>query len=175
MRPANTDWDSEFAGWDTWGDTEVQNPENLVRLWAGMIDAMAVERTNAMIGNDPSGVPITKVYVTPAGHDLQQLIQKFLLGAVAFSQGADDYLDDDLDGKGLNADNTEAVEGKAYTALEHAYDEGFGYFGAARDYLAYTDDEIAGKGGRDGWSKGYYDTNGDGQVDLKTEINWGIP
>ena len=70
-------------------------------------------------------------------------------GAVGFSQGADDYLDDDTEGKGLLADHTAADEGKPYTALEHAWDEGFGYFGGARNYLLYTDEEIAGEGGRD--------------------------
>ncbi|MFW6053623.1 MAG: DUF4856 domain-containing protein, partial [Persicimonas sp.] len=53
------------------------------------------------------------------------------------------------------------------------WDEGFGYFGAARDYLAYTDEEIAGKGGRDGWSSGYYDTDEDGAINLNAEFNFG--
>ncbi|EWH12124.1 cadherin [Catenovulum agarivorans DS-2] len=116
---------------------------------------------------------VSSVYVTADGQDLKQLIQKFLLGAVAFQQGADDYLGDDVDGKGLKADNTAIVENKTYTNLEHQWDEGFGYFGAARDYLAYTDEEIAAKGGRDGWSSGYYDTNGDGKIDLNSEFNFG--
>ena len=75
-------------------------------------------------------------------------------------------------GKGLQADHSMLVEGKSYTALEHAWDEGFGYFGAAQDYLEYTDDEIAGKGGREDY-QGHHDTNGDGEIDLKSEFNWG--
>ena len=54
--------------------------------------------------------------------------KKFLLGAVAFSQGADDYLDDDVAGKGLLVFGYIPAEGKKYSALEHAWDEGFGYF-----------------------------------------------
>ena len=104
------------------------------------------------------------MYLTPDGHDLNQLIQKFLLGAVTFSQGADDYLDDDTEGKGLLASHIQA-EGKTYTPVEHAWDEGFGYFGAARNYIDYTDVEIA-----DGTS---IDIDGDNLVDLKTEKNWG--
>ena len=40
--------------------------------------------------------PIASVTVTETGLDLRQLIQKFLLMAVPFSQGTDDYLDDDV-------------------------------------------------------------------------------
>jgi hypothetical protein len=87
------------------------------------------------------------------------------LGAITFQQGADDYLDDDVSGKGLMADHSAPVDGKAYTALEHAWDEGFGYFGAAINYSAYTDAEI--KAGDS------LDIDGDALVDLKTEKNWG--
>ena len=41
---------------------------------------------------------VLPVHITAEGLDLQQLTQKFLLGAVNFSQGTDDYLDDDIDG-----------------------------------------------------------------------------
>jgi hypothetical protein len=161
------DWTQAFVGW---GDGVT--PEGLVRTWIGMLDAAAVARSNNLIPNDPSGMAIDKIYVTPEGHDLAQLLQKFLLGAVAFSQGADDYLDDDIEGKGLLASNDSAVEGKSYSNLEHNWDEGFGYFGAARNYMNYTDDEIAGKGGREDY-QGYHDTNGDEAIDLTTEYNFG--
>ena len=68
------------------------------------------------------------------------------------------------------ADHTDS--GKAYTSLEHQFDEGFGYFGAARDYLDYSDNEIAGKDGRDDW-QGNHDTNGDGSIDFNSEYNFG--
>jgi len=104
------------------------------------------------------------VYVTPTGLDLKQLTQKFLLMSIAFSQGADDYLDSSTDGKGLRASNAQDGD-SAYSPLEHAWDEGFGYFGAARDYAAYTDQQIA-----DG---DLVDTDGDGAIDFKTEYNFG--
>jgi hypothetical protein len=87
-----------------------------------------------------------------------------MLGAVAFSQGADDYMDDDVEGKGLLASHI-PEEGKAYSGLEHAWDEAFGYFGAAQDYSSWTDDEIA--------SNASLDRNEDGLIDLKTEVSWG--
>lgn len=161
------DWSSEFVGWDG-----VASPTALVDAWAGMIASAAELRAVGTIPNDPiSGEPIAKVYLNDQGHDLQQLAQKFLMGAVSFSQGTDDYLDSDVDGKGLKSSN--AVEaGKSYSKLAHAWDEAFGYFGAAHDYNEYTDDEIAGKGGREDW-QGHHDSNSDGVIDLKSEVNWG--
>jgi hypothetical protein len=163
------DWDTEFVGWTDWPSKSPQNPESLVRNWAFKVDGLCDD-----VGDDPFGNPITKCFVSPEGQDYQQLLQKFVLGAVAFSQGADDYLDNDIEGKGLLAQNTAiAKEGKSYTSLEHVWDEGYGYFGAAINFLQYTDDEIAGKGGREGFSEGYNDFDGNGEIDLATEYNYG--
>jgi hypothetical protein len=152
----------------------VTTPQGYVEFLFAKVEEQSIDRANAIIGNDPLGNPLTQVTVTPEGHDLAQLAQKFLLGAVAFSQGADDYLDDDTPDKGLMAANDAAAGmGKAYSPLEHAWDEGFGYFGAARDYLDYTDDEIAGKDGRDDYKNGYHDSDGDNAIDLASEFNWG--
>jgi hypothetical protein len=57
-------------------------------------------------------------------------------------------------------------EGKPYTALEHAWDEGFGYFGASVDYCGGDDKVIADVGWSDTVSE-------DGAVDLLTEVCWG--
>ena len=150
------DWSSEFVGWQGY-----DNAESLLLHW---IDQLV---------NLPVG------YVDQEGRDYQQLIQKFLLMAVTFSQATDDYLDDfdspDTnadDASGLNASNVVAAD-EAYSELEHHWDEGFGYFGAARDYNAYTDEEIAGKGGRPGWDGGYHDSDDDGRIDLTSEWNFG--
>ncbi len=160
------DWSTALMGA---GD---HTPESRVRSWFGEVDALAVSRANGSPVLTPSGEPVASTYVTEDGRDLRQLIEKFLRGAIAYSQGTDDYLDDDTEGKGLLSTNTR--DGDApYTALEHQWDEGFGYFGAARDYASYSDDEIAGSGGRPGWSSGYHDSNGDGAIDLQSEFNFG--
>jgi len=156
------DWTTELVGWDQDG---VTSPESLIRTWFVEIDEQAVAWGAGDIPLDPSGAPVPAVYVSPEGLDYQQLLQKFIRGAVAFSQGADDYLDDDTEGKGLLSDHTALDDGKPYTALEHQWDEGFGYFGAARSYPDWTDAEIADTPGRD--------VNGDGAVDLTREMNWG--
>jgi hypothetical protein len=154
------DWSTDFVGWDG------SSPEALVRTWIGDIDAQAAGwNGGAHEYRDPAGDRITKVFVTPEGLDYQQLLQKFIRGAVAFSQGTDDYLDDDTDGKGLNSDHTGPDDGDPYTSLEHQWDEGFGYFGAARSYPDWSDDDIKATPG--------LDVDGDGCVDLKREMNWG--
>jgi hypothetical protein len=89
-------------------------------------------------------------------------LQKFLTGAITFSQGTDDYLDDDIAGKGLNSPHGEPdEEGEPFSALEHAWDEGFGYFGAARSYDMMSDSDIG--------EFGYQDMDGDNQIDLSAE------
>ena len=158
----HADWSTDFVGWDADG---VTSPESLVRLWFAQVDAQAAAWVAGDVPLDPWGTPVPAVYVTPEGQDLQQLLEKFLRGAIAFSQGADDYLDDDEPGKGLLSDHTAAEDGAPYTALEHAWDEGFGYFGAAKTYPQWSDQEIS--------DTPTADRDGDGRVDLLTEVCWG--
>ena len=153
------DWSTSFKGWQ--GQSSA---EGLLLAWMDELAAQAFALSEGTAPDDPASDQALEVYVTPQGLDLKQLIQKFLLMAVAFSQGADDYLDDDTEGKGLLADNTRA-EGEPYTPLEHAWDEGFGYFGAARDFDAYSDAQIA--------ANQQIDSDEDGSIDLTREYNFG--
>jgi hypothetical protein len=162
------DWNNgEFAGWGEKGST---TPEGLVRTFFDMLADNAQTQLDGTVRQDPFGNDITNISLTSDGRDLRQLIQKFLSMSVSFSQGVDDYLDNDVDGKGLLSDHTDTE--KAYTMLEHQFDEAFGYFGAARDYLDYSDEEVATKGGRDDWQL-FHDTNGDGSIDFNSEYNFG--
>jgi hypothetical protein len=162
------DWNNgEFAGWGEKGST---TPEGLIRTFFDMLADNAQTQLDGTVRQDPFGNDITNISLTSDGRDLRQLIQKFLSMSVSFSQGVDDYLDNDVDGKGLLSDHTDTE--KAYTMLEHQFDEAFGYFGAARDYLDYSDEEVATKGGRDDWQL-FHDTNGDGSIDFNSEYNFG--
>ncbi|MCA9544094.1 MAG: hypothetical protein KC613_06870, partial [Myxococcales bacterium] len=163
------DWSTDFAGWGAPGST---TPEALLEGWFAALEAQAVARANGDLPMGPDGQPIALVHVSPEGLNYAELIEKFLGVALAFSQGVDDYLDDDLEGKGLNAPNTRDGN-EPFSVLAHAWDEGFGYFGAARNYGDFSDDEIAGAGGREGWATGAHDANGDGAIDLTAEINLG--
>lgn len=165
------DWNNgAFEGWGEPGSGSI-TPHGLVQIYFGMLGDHAQEWIDGNARFDFNQNEITQIYLTTDGRDLKQLIQKFLLGAVAFSQGADDYFDNDTADKGLLTSNI--PNGNAYTNLEHQWDEGYGYFGAARDYLEYTDDEIAGKGGREDYATGKHDSNGDGFFDLNSEVNLG--
>lgn len=160
------DWNTEFAGWNP---AQASNPEALLLHFFGILEQQTIDRVQGNVPVDPDGVAIAAVYVTPTGLDLQQLIQKFLLGAVTYSQGTDDYMDSDLEAHGINVSNLQD-EDKAYSSLEHHWDEAFGFFGASRDYNDYTDEEAAAKGGRPEYASGYHDIDGDGAIDLNSEI-----
>ena len=78
------------------------------------------------------------VYTDDNGVDLTQMINKVLIGAVPYYQATRVYL-----GGLLEDENGSPVEGKSYTEMEHHWDEAFGYFGAARDYSRYSDDQTS--------------------------------
>ena len=170
------EFDADFTGNVVGYANDSLTPEAALFDMFEQLEALVIARSAGTIPTDPDGADIPVPYVGANGIDYQQLIQKYLSGAIALSQGTDDYLDDDIAGKGLLSDNTEAaVSGgvtQPYTALEHVWDEGFGYFGAARNYDAYSDDELAKAGGRAEW-QGAHDTDGDGFIDFKSEFNFG--
>lgn len=155
----------EFFGWNEGLDTS-PTPEELVDYFFAELEATAKSDPIQLV---TAGGPatISTPYLTDEGVDYRQLIQKFLLGAVTFSQGTADYLSTDFRAANLQEGT------KPYSAGEHNWDEAYGYFGGARDYTTSSDDEIASKGGRADRSSGYFDSNGDGLVDLTSEINFG--
>ncbi|MCA9603176.1 MAG: DUF4856 domain-containing protein, partial [Myxococcales bacterium] len=171
------DWSTEFRGWSD--DTiaanggDVSTPEGLLTAFFETIEEQALAYQQGSPAEDPEGNELP-VHVTASGLNLKELTQKLLLVGITFHQAADDYLDDDKEGSGILASNDgPSAEGSPYTSLEHAWDEGFGYFGAARDYGDYSDDELASADGRADW-QGHHDTNDDGATDLLTEYNFGF-
>lgn len=156
--------DDEFFGWEEGIDAD-DLPIDLVNYLIAELDAEVTDGTDPQIDIVGSTVGIGTPRVDDKGRDFKQLIQKFLLGAVNFSQATNDYLQYDFAGA-----NTQDGD-KAYTVAEHKWDEAFGYFGAARDYNDYTDSEIRGASGRAEYANGYHDLNGDGLIDLRSEIN----
>ena len=97
-----------------------------------------------------------------AGIALDQITQKTLWGAVSYWQATSKYMS-----KIPTDDNSMASGDDNYTAMEHHWDESFGYFGAALDYnTGYTDD-VDRKTGP------YKDSNSDGSIDFKSEYNVG--
>ena len=129
--------------------------DELVREWFEIIAANSQDA-------DKLGTPA--VYTDDNGVDLTQMINKVLIGAVPYYQATGVYL-----GGLLEDENGSVAEGKSYTEMEHHWDEAFGYFGAARDYSRYSDAQLAGK-----VADYTFDSNGDGQIDFKSEYNFGL-
>ena len=109
------------------------------------------------------------------GYDYPQLISKFLIGAVFYNQAADNYLDEKLRAD-TKPNDKPYKEGAAYTGKEHSWDEAFGYFGTPAHTLSLTPQqvyEIAKQGARSEKPEdalAHADLNGDGAVDLKSEM-----
>lgn len=153
------DWNSAFIGWEADG---ISSPESLIEHWFAQLDNQASSWGNP--SDHVLGERLEHVYITPEGQDLQQLIEKFLRAGISFAQASDDYLDDDIEGKGLLSTNIPEA-GKSYSPLEHSWDEAFGYFGAARSYASWTDQDIA--------ELEFKDIDKSGTIDLLSEVNWG--
>ena len=175
---AGNDPTGQHKNWETpgtfvgWPATDAATPDELVRFYIAEIDRLADAYAAGNAPEDPSGTQIQSASVDADGRHYRQLLSKFLLGAVAYSQATDDYWDDADEDHGINVNNADpSGEGSAYSSLEHHWDEGFGYFGAARDYLGYTDEEIAARGGRETWQR-YHDSDGDERIDLTAEYNF---
>lgn len=120
-----------------------QTVKDSIQLWFSQIEAM-------------SGSAGT--YVRADGVDLKQMVEKTLMGAVFYYRAVNDYLNPIA-----SKDNSTVTPGQG-TTMEHAWDEAFGYFGAARDFNTYTDAEII--------SPGKKDSNGDGTFDPQSEVNY---
>ena len=130
--------------------------DDLVREW---FEAIADN------SQDSDKLGTSMAYTTDDGVDMSQMVNKVLIGAVPYYQATGVYLNTLLE-----RDNSEARNGTdPYTAMEHAWDEAFGYFGAARDYARYTDVQLAGS--VDDFT---FDSNGDGSIDFKSEYNFGL-
>ena len=156
---------NEFFGTDL---AVGSRPIDLVDSWIAQLAAQATDGTSVLVATADGDASVASVHYDAHGRNIRQLLQKFLLGAVTFSQGTNDYFQASF------ATEIQEQEGtKNYSAGEHNFDEAFGYYGAARDNNAYTDLEARAKSGRDGWSNGYYDTDGKGLIDPRSEFNFG--
>ena len=113
----------EFFGWTT-GMDEDPTPEELVDYFLTQLHEHATDGEVGQVNvvGDVL-VDIQSTYVTAEGLDLKELTQKFLWGAITYSQGTADYLKTDFSQNNVEPDD----EGKPYTTAEHKWDEAFGY------------------------------------------------
>ncbi len=87
-----------------------------------------------------AGVLDGKYLVNAKGFEYGQFIQKGLIGAMMLDQISNIYLGAEKQA----ADNSTAVSGKNYTALEHHWDEAYGYL-TSNDYFPKQDPNDATK------------------------------
>ncbi len=167
------DFRAALAGWS---EDDIDSPDQLVALWIGAIDALAVARA-AAVPTGPDGEAVSAVYITDRGQDLRALLSSFLLGAVSYWRATDIYLDDATPGSGLLASNARLGE-QRFSQAESHWDRAYGLFGSSYEYNAFEPAEAAGNGGRPEWSGGYHDSEGasgegNGRIDLTYEYNYG--
>ena len=103
------------------------------------------------------------------GYNYPQLISKFMMGAVFYSQAVDNYLDEKM-GADNKPNNKPYKKGAHYTGKEHSWDEAFGYFGAPAHAMALNAKQAYGIAKRKDIKVA--DANGDGVVDLKKEMTF---
>ena len=103
------------------------------------------------------------------GYNYPQLISKFMMGAVFYSQAVDNYLDEKM-GADNKPNNKPYKKGAHYTGKEHSWDEAFGYFGAPAHAMSLNAKQAYGIAKRKDIKVA--DANGDGVVDLKTEMTF---
>lgn len=154
---------------------EISKSTNLVgKAYGGAITGMP----NAMTGAELINFWIDKASMADGGqdssngYDYPQLISKFIMGAVFYNQVVDGYLDEYLEADKKPNDKPYR-DGAPYTGKEHAWDEGFGYFGAPAHALTLSPAEVYDIAKRKDEAMTWADYNQDGMVDLKTEMVFG--
>lgn len=98
---------------------------------AGNSGISASNGTAGLITRENSG---NTIMVDENGREFTQLIEKGLMGAVFYNQIYNTYLSDDRIGE--NVENVLLSEGQNYTAMEHHWDEAFGYWDPPVDFTS---------------------------------------
>jgi len=110
-----------------------------------------------------------KGYDPLTGYDYQQLISKFVMGAVFYNQAVDNYLDEKL-AADIKPNSQPYKAGKQYTGKEHVWDEAFGYFGAPANTLNLNAEAVYKIAKQKSDALALADFNGDGKVSLYNEM-----
>ncbi|GAB3661090.1 DUF4856 domain-containing protein [Echinicola sediminis] len=114
---------------------EVQLNKELLNQAAEVSADVAANGTMAaegIAGSIERGNTGNFINVNEKGWEFTQFIEKGLMGSVFYHQIFNVYLSEDKIGEGV--DNTNLVEGKNYTTMEHHWDEAFGYWGVPVDF-----------------------------------------
>jgi hypothetical protein len=130
---------SPFAGQTFTKDLRSKCFQNDTAMFESYMDALAASsQAPGTASEGTAGVlvegsldPLTGYRVDENGVELTQVIEKGLMGAVFFYQAMEVYLSGDRMG---TVGNENLEQGENYTAMEHYFDEAFGYFGVPTDF-----------------------------------------
>lgn len=114
--------------------TDISKFQDYIREFAAATAAAIGEGSNGNPGVVTSNDGSKKYFFDASGFEHIQLIEKGLMGSCFYFQGVSIYL---APGK-IDVDNETIEEGKG-TAMEHHWDEGFGYLGVPTDFPTNTD------------------------------------
>jgi len=103
--------------------------------------AQGITATNGTAGLLERGSGST-ILVDENGREFTQLVEKGLMGAVFYNQIFNVYLTDDRIGP--DVENDELEDGENYTAMEHHWDEAFGYTAAPVDFASGWSEDTDG-------------------------------
>lgn len=160
------DWSTDFRGISDAslfrGTVDLSSPEGVLDAAFATIAANADDRSQGIARVGPGGEDLP-VHITERGLNLAELVEKLLLGALAFDQAADEYLDDQAEDPGVGLLSPNTRDGtNPYTTLEHAWDEGYGYFGIPRHASGIALTDLVG-------ASRAFDGDGDSMTDLTSE------
>ncbi|MEQ8706505.1 MAG: DUF4856 domain-containing protein [Phaeodactylibacter sp.] len=128
----NANWTLEY---DASKQLKSKTFEQEQAVFEAMMEAIADNSTSTVpAAEGQAGVSVstdgTKQYLlNEKGVELAQLIEKGLMGACFYYQSLTVYFGDDR----MNVDNEDVVPGEG-TAMEHHWDEAFGYYGVPVDF-----------------------------------------
>lgn len=107
------------------------------------MDSMAIASQSSVSGsNGVAGIvtsnvnPLKKYCLAANGYDYAEMVEKSLMGAVFYYQAINTYLDN------ISSDDNSTVTPGQGTAMEHHFDEAFGYFGVPVDFPTNTTDVL---------------------------------
>ncbi len=98
-------------------------------------------------------------FVNDDSVELQQVVEKGLMGACFYWQATDKYLED------LDLDDNQNVQQGQGTERAHHFDEAFGYFGAPTDFSASSPAEVGNSYTDEAWFWGKYCIEADPALD----------
>ena len=147
---------------------EISSGKNLSgKTYKGTITAWP----NNMTGPEVIDFWMNKATANPkdvsVGLNYQQLLSKFIMGAVFYNQAVDNYLDEKM-GADTKPNDKAYKDGACYTGKEHSWDEAFGYWGAPAHSLTLTAEQNYNVAKMKDLAAADY--NGDGVVDLYSEM-----